>query len=100
MLSIPWTRDGSCWRVIAPEDLSRCLRRAAIAPRLSDVPILMITADDGFRAENEAFARAVVAAGGRAPARMHMQADQAYSDPPIALEETVMKWLETYRTDR
>jgi uncharacterized protein len=90
-----------------PEGLAREVRDhadswsfAAIAPRLSHVPILMITADDGFRAENEAFARAVVEAGGRAPTRVHMQTDHAYSDHRIALEDTVAKWLEAYRTGR
>jgi uncharacterized protein len=67
---------------------------------LPHVPILMITADDGFRTENEAFARAVVAAGGTAQTRVHMQTDHAYSDHRIALAGTVAKWLEAYRTGR
>ena len=70
---------------------------AAAAPRLTHTPILMITADDGFRAEGEAFAQAIVAAGGSAPTHVHMQADHPYSDHRIALQEAVVYWLQGYR---
>lgn len=90
-----------------PEGLAREVRDhadswsfAEVAPRLTHVAMLMITADDGLRTENEAFARAVVAAGGGAPTRVHMQTDHPYSDHRIALQETVVKWLEAYRTGR
>lgn len=90
-----------------PEGLAREVRDhadswsfAAIAPRFPHVPMLMITADDGLRAEAEAFARAVEAAGGAVPTRVHMQTDHPYSDHRIALEDTVAKWLEAYRTGR
>lgn len=90
-----------------PEGLAREVRAhadswsfAAVAPRLTHMPMLMVTADDGLRAENEAFGQAVVTAGGSAPAHVHMQTDHAYSDHRIALQETVVKWLEAYRTGR
>jgi acetyl esterase/lipase len=88
-----------------PEGLAREARAhadswsfAAVAPRLTHVPMLMVTADDGFRAENEMFAQAIVTAGGSSPTRVHMQTDHPYSDHRIELQETVVKWLETYRT--
>jgi uncharacterized protein len=90
-----------------PEGLAREVRAhadswsfAAMAPRLTHVPMLVVTADDGLRAENEAFRQAVVTAGGSAPTRVHMQTDHAYSDHRIALQETVVNWLEAYRTGR
>ncbi len=70
---------------------------AAVAPRLTHTPMLMITAEDGLRVENEAFAQAIVAAGGSAPARVHMQTDHPYSDHRIALQEAVVNWLQAYR---
>jgi uncharacterized protein len=88
-----------------PEGLAREVRAhaqswsfAAVAPRLTRVPMLMITAEDGLRAENDAFARAIVASGGSAPTRVHMQTDHPYSDHRIALQEAVVSWLQAYRT--
>jgi pimeloyl-ACP methyl ester carboxylesterase len=88
-----------------PEALAREVRAhaqswsfARVAPRLTRVPMLMITAEDGFRAENDAFARSIVASGGSAPRRVHMQTDHPYSDHRIALQEAVVNWLEAYRT--
>lgn len=88
-----------------PEGLAREVRAhadswsfAAVASRLIHLPMLMVTADDGFRIENEAFARAIVAAGGRVPTHVHMQTDHPYSDHRIELQETVVKWLEAYRS--
>jgi len=87
-----------------PEGLAREARAhanvwsfAAAAPHLIHMPMLMITADDGLRAEDEAFAHAIAAAGGRAPRLVHMPTDHPYSDHRIELLETVAKWLEPYR---
>ncbi len=106
-----WVRDsyGEQESLVGctPEGLAREVRAhadswsfAAVASRLTHMPMLMVTADDGLRAENEAFGQALVRAGGNAPTRVHMQTDHAYSDHRIALQETVVKWLEAYRTGR
>jgi acetyl esterase/lipase len=70
---------------------------AAIAPRLTHMPTLMITAEDGLRAESEALAQAIAASGGSAPTRVHMQTDHPYSDHRIALQETVVNWLQPFQ---
>lgn len=88
-----------------PEGLAREVRAhadtwsfATAAARLTHVPMLIVTANDGLRAENEAFAKAIVTAGGSGPTRVHMGTDHAYSDHRIVLQETVVKWLEAYRS--
>jgi len=73
---------------------------ATIASRLTHVPILMITSEDGFAAEADAFARAIAEAGGKAPRKIHMETDHAYSDYRIALQTAVVSWLAAQRGRR
>jgi uncharacterized protein len=64
----------------------------AAAPKLAKIPLLVVTADDGFAPEGEALAKAVTALGA-APQVVHFHTDHPYSDHRIALQQTVAGWL-------
>jgi len=69
---------------------------AAIAPHLQDVPMFVITADDGLASEGDALAEAVQRLESTQPARirrLHMATDHPYSDHRIALQSAVVTWL-------
>jgi pimeloyl-ACP methyl ester carboxylesterase len=67
---------------------------AAVAPALKNIPVLMITADDGLALEGERFAAAIQKNGGTVPTLLHMTTDHPYSDHRIALQSAVIEWLE------
>jgi pimeloyl-ACP methyl ester carboxylesterase len=66
---------------------------AAAALKLRGVPLLVVTADDGFAPEGEALATAVGKLGGPQPKTVHFMTDHPYSDKRIALQQTVADWL-------
>ena len=63
------------------------------APRLASRPILVITADDGLTATNDAFVAALKKAGAVNVTAIHMPTDHGYSDHRIALAIAVLTWL-------
>jgi pimeloyl-ACP methyl ester carboxylesterase len=63
------------------------------APKLASRPILVITADDGLTATNDAFVAALKKAGAANVTAIHMPTDHGYSDHRIALEIAVLTWL-------
>jgi len=65
----------------------------AAAPKLARIPLLVVTADDGFAPEGEALAKAVSALGAPTPQVVHFSTDHPYSDHRIALQQTVAGWL-------
>ncbi|HVV43606.1 MAG TPA: alpha/beta hydrolase [Bryobacteraceae bacterium] len=74
-------------------DLASSWSFAALAPRLTKVPILMITANDPYASENDALAAAIVSRGGARPIRIHLNTDHAYSEQRTALANDVIDWL-------
>ncbi len=66
---------------------------AAIAPKLANRPLLVITSDDGLAAPNNAFVDAVQQAGNQEVKAIHFATDHAYSDHRIALEKEVLEGL-------
>ena len=66
---------------------------AAIAPRLTKIPILMFTSDDGYRAENDKLAEEIVSKGGAAPKRIYWPTDHGYSDHRKELVAAIIQWL-------
>jgi pimeloyl-ACP methyl ester carboxylesterase len=66
------------------------------AARLKTRPALLVSADDGTRADAHQLAQAL---GARAT-EVHMATDHPYSDHRIALESTVVGWLEKQRPGR
>jgi len=62
---------------------------AKIAPR----PVLDVTANDGLRVSNEALAAALKQAGSPVTST-HFDTDHGFSDHRIALQTTILKWLD------
>lgn len=58
-------------------------------PRL----LYRLTSDDGFASGSVALADAIPASGGARLTRRHFATDHSYSDCPIALQMTVLRWL-------
>lgn len=68
-------------------------RMTNYAARLTDRPMLLVTADDGFRAGSDALGEAILAEGGALVSQEHFGTDHSYSDHRILLQVTVLKWL-------
>ncbi len=63
------------------------------AAKLTSRPVLVVTADDGLAAGNDAFVAALKKSGSTNVTAVHMATDHSYSDHRIALETTVLAWL-------
>lgn len=70
----------------------RAFQLRTYAAGAARTPVLVVSSDDGLRADDEAYAAAVRAAGG-APRLVHLATDHSYSDARIALESEVVGWL-------
>jgi uncharacterized protein len=70
------------------------LRFANAAPGLTKVPILALTAEDGFAEDTETLVQAIQAQGGHEVTLMHVATDHVWSDHRIALETTILAWLD------
>jgi hypothetical protein len=66
---------------------------ATLAPRLTKIPILMFTSDDGYREENDTLAAKIVSNGGAEPARIYWKTDHGYSDRRKDLVAAIVQWL-------
>jgi uncharacterized protein len=65
------------------------------AGKLAPRPVLITTSDDGLTPSEGALAEALRKAGDTRVTLVHMATDHGYSDHRIALETTVMEWLES-----
>jgi pimeloyl-ACP methyl ester carboxylesterase len=61
---------------------------------LSNVPLLVLTSDDGLAPSAESFVKNVRAAGNTRVATLHVATDHSWSDRRIALEAAVIRWLD------
>ena len=68
------------------------------APALKSRPALILTADDGLTPDNQRLAAALKAAGDTDVTEEHMATDHSYSDKRIALESSVVRWLERHQS--
>ncbi|WP_165799656.1 alpha/beta hydrolase family protein [Sphingomonas oleivorans] len=77
-------RHGKAWNLLAA------------APGLARVPLLIVYAEHGLAAQNQALARAIteVAPGARLTVR-NLPSDHSFADQRIALSAAVVSWLET-----
>ncbi len=66
----------------------------ALAPKLANRSMLVITSDDGLAPSNDAFVDALRKAGATELTTIHMTTDHSYSDQRIALEKAVLEALE------
>ena len=62
---------------------------------LKSRPLLIVTADDAYKRENQEFAAALRHAGDNRVATLHLHTDHAYSDQRAALSAAVLRWLAT-----
>jgi len=64
------------------------------AAGLSQIPLLVLTANDGLAPEADALVHDIEAKGGHKVNTVHVDTDHAWSDHRIALESTILKWLD------
>jgi len=62
-------------------------------PGLAQVPLLVITSNDGLAPQNDALVHAIQAKGGLKVTETHFATDHSYSHKRIALESAVIRWL-------
>ena len=60
---------------------------------LKNRSVLLVTSDDGFAAEDNAFAEALRKAGDTRVSTTHLSTDHVYSDQRLELSKTVLAWL-------
>jgi pimeloyl-ACP methyl ester carboxylesterase len=70
---------------------------ASAAPGLARIPLLVLTSDDGLEGDAQELLKAIEANGGKNVKRVHAATDHSWSDHRIALESTVITWLESLR---
>ena len=61
---------------------------------LTQMPMLVITADDGLAAESDSLVARLRARGNATITTVHEPTDHSYSDKRIALETAVLDWLQ------
>jgi pimeloyl-ACP methyl ester carboxylesterase len=74
--------------------LSKTFRFENAAAGLTQTPLLALTADDGFAPDTDALVSAIHAQGGHEVTAMHVATDHNWSDHRIALESTILTWLD------
>jgi pimeloyl-ACP methyl ester carboxylesterase len=62
-------------------------------PGLSQMPLLVLSADDGLTPSTDALVKAVVAEGNQRATAIHVATDHGWSDHRIFLESTIITWL-------
>lgn len=67
----------------------------AIAPQLATRPVLVITSDDGLAQRSDQFVTTLRKLGNAQVQTLHFVTDHSYSDHRIALQETILKNLES-----
>jgi pimeloyl-ACP methyl ester carboxylesterase len=66
---------------------------ANAVPGLKDVPMLVLSANDGLAPQTDALVQAIQAEGGHNVKAIHAATDHGWSDHRIFLESTVIEWL-------
>jgi hypothetical protein len=64
------------------------------APGLAQIPLLVITSNDGLAPQSDALVKAVRAKGNASVTTIHYATDHSYSDQRIALEASILEWLD------
>ncbi len=66
-------------------------------PGLNNVPLLVLSANDGLATETDALVQAIEAEGGHNTKSIHAPTDHGWSDRRIFLESSVIDWLATLK---
>ena len=61
---------------------------------LARLPLLVITSNDGLAPQSDALVKAVRAKGSPSVTTIHFPTDHSYSDKRIALESSIIEWLD------
>jgi uncharacterized protein len=69
-------------------------RVADAIPGLARLPLLVITSNDGLAPQGDALVKAVRAKGNASVTTVHYSTDHSYSDKRIAVEGSIIEWLE------
>jgi hypothetical protein len=64
------------------------------APGLIDTPYLALTVDDSLEGDTKALVAAIRAQGGTKVTTQHFATDHGWSDHRIALQATIIAWLQ------
>jgi uncharacterized protein len=70
------------------------LKFASAAAGLRKVPLLALTAEDGLAEDTETLVRAIQAQDGHEATLVHAATDHVWSDHRIALQSTILTWLD------
>ena len=74
-------------------------RLPPLTPRLKDMPYLALTSDDGLGPHTDALVAAIKQAGGTKVSAQHVATDHPWSDKRIALEATIINWLQALKSE-
>jgi uncharacterized protein len=61
---------------------------------LAQLPLLVLSADDGLAPGTDALVQAIQAKGGHKVTALHVATDHSWSDHRIVLESTIIQWLD------
>jgi pimeloyl-ACP methyl ester carboxylesterase len=64
-----------------------------VAARLTQTPLLVLSADDGLASQTDALVKAIEAHGGKKVTAIHVATDHGWSDHRILLESTILNWI-------
>jgi D-aminopeptidase len=64
---------------------------------LTQIPLLVLSADDGLAPSTDKLVNAIKSAGGTKVVSMHAATDHSWSDHRIFLEATIINWLATLK---
>ncbi|MGA9799018.1 MAG: alpha/beta hydrolase [Terriglobales bacterium] len=72
---------------------AKAFRMENAAAGLTQVPLLVLTANDGLAPDSDALVHAIEAKGGHQVTVIHVATDHSWSDHRIALESAILNWL-------
>ena len=94
MESLAATADSMAKEV---EQNSKAFGFANAVDGLKDVPLLVLSANDGLAPVTDALIHAIQAKGGQNIKAVHVATDHGWSDHRIFLESTIIDWLSTLK---
>ena len=87
--------SGVTAQSMADEDRAnaKAFRMENAAAGLTQIPLLVLTSDDGLAPDSDELVHAVEAKGGHKITTVHVATDHGWSDHRIALESAILTWL-------
>jgi uncharacterized protein len=87
--------SGVTAQSMADEDQAnaKAFRMENAAGGLTQIPLLVLTANDGLAPDSDALVHAIEARGGHKITTIHVATDHSWSGHRIALESTILTWL-------